>query len=75
MKTDDVATILAYGRTLYPREFERLSAIWPPRIVMLKLLYNHTEEMVQIVKLCFMDSEEYYDACAYLDRCFEDVIR
>ena len=75
MKTSDVEAILVYGQTLFPREFERLSAIWPPRIVMLKLLYNHTDEMVQIVKLCFMDSEEYQDACAYLDRCFEDVIR
>jgi len=74
MQTNDMALILAYSRTLFPREFERLSAVYPPRIVMLKMINNHEKEMVKILKMTFQMSREYAIAIEYINKLMEECV-
>lgn len=75
MKVDDVAFILHECERIYPREFERLSAVYPPRMVMMKMVVNHTEQLVKIIRTRFMLSDEYREACDYIEMLANDTFR
>ncbi len=75
MKTDDVAFILRECEQMFPRKFERLSAIYPPRMVMMKFVVDHTELLVKIIRVRFEMSEEYREACNYLEMLANDTFR
>jgi len=67
MKTDDLALVLAYSQCMYPSEFERLSAIYPPRLVMIEMINKHPTEMIRILRMTFRMSDEYRDAIKYIE--------
>jgi|APGre2960657404_1045060.scaffolds.fasta_scaffold09982_3 hypothetical protein len=75
MKVDDVAFILRECERIYPRKFERLSAIYPPRMVMMKMVVDHTEQLVKIIRVRFEQSEEYREACHYIEMLANDTFR
>ena len=72
MEINDLGVILAYGRSLFPREFERYSAIYPPRLVLVKLFDKHPEDMFKILKMLFKMSEEYKLAETYINSLASD---
>lgn len=75
MKLDDVAFILDQCRIRWPSKYERLSAIYPARMVMMKFILDHTTELVGIIRVRFMLSEEYREACDYITMLADDTLR
>ena len=75
MKVDDVAFILHECERMFPRKFERLSAIYPPRMVMMKFVVDHTEQLVKIIRVRFELSDEYREACDYIEMLANDTFR
>jgi len=75
MRADDVAFILRECEVLFPRKFERLSAIYPPRMVMMKFVVDHTDQLVKIIRVRFEQSEEYREACNYIEMLAADTLR
>jgi hypothetical protein len=75
MKVDDVAFILHECERMFPRKFERLSAIYPPRMVMMKFVVEHTRQLVEIIRARFMLSDEYREACDYIEMLANDTFR
>ena len=52
---------------MYPQECQRLAAVHPPRFVMMKMIINHTDELVPIIRSRFELSEEYQEAIRYIN--------
>ena len=75
MKIDDVFFILDQCQRRWPSKFERLSAIYPARMVMMKFIIDHTKELVSIIKVRFEQSEEYREACEYISMLADDTLR
>lgn len=74
MKVDDVAFILEQCQLRWPSKFERLSAIYPPRYVMMKFIVDHTEELVKVIRHRFQQSTEYREACNYIEMLADDTL-
>ena len=53
MRVDDVAFILQECERMFPRKFERLSAVYPPGMVMMKFVVDHTDQLVKIIRVRF----------------------
>jgi hypothetical protein len=75
MNTRELGIILGECRRLFPREYERWSAIHPQRIVMLKFVAVYPEQMLPIIRFLFADSDEYREACNYITETLETVYR
>jgi hypothetical protein len=75
MKIDDVAFILDHCRVIWPRKYERLSAIYPPRYVMMKFIVDHTDHLVKVIRHRFQQSDEYREACHYIHMLANDTLR
>ena len=75
MKIDDVAFILDQCRLRWPGKYERLSAIYPARMVMMQFILDHTKELVTIIRVRFQMSDEYREACAYITMLADDTLR
>lgn len=72
METNDLAVILSYAQFLFPQEFARLSAVYPPRMVMLLFFERHEDDMFKILKMLFTMSEEYKTAVTYINSLTSD---
>lgn len=75
MNTRELGIILGECRRMFPREYERWSAIHPQRIVMFKMIATYPEDLLPLIRLLFCDSREYREACRYINDYLEILDR
>lgn len=75
MKSDDLLEILDECKKLFPRQYERLIVVHPPRIVVFKMLMRYPDHLLPVVKRLFANSDEYREACKVIEEQFEQVVR
>lgn len=75
MNTYDMGVILLECQRLYPRQYERWSAIHPQRIVMFKMIATYPDDLLPVVRRLFSNSTEYREACRYITESLEFLDR
>lgn len=75
MNFRDMNTLIDEIRSVYPIEYERLSAVYPPRVVVLKMMERHPRHLNDVVLSLFQHSEEYRIACEYIATLLESYER
>ena len=75
MNYRDLSVLINEIRSVYPIEYERLSAVYPQRVVVLKMLERHPRHLNNVVLALFQQSEEYRIACEYIELLLESYER
>ena len=70
-----IAVVIAECRRLFPREYERWSAIYPQRMVMFKMIATYPDEMIPVLKFLFTDSNEFRSAIRYIEGYLDFIDR
>jgi hypothetical protein len=75
MDFEDVLEILEECRRMFPFNYYRWILVYPPRVVILKMLERYPEQVFPLVRRRFERSREFEEACEAITESYEQVFR
>jgi len=75
MNQRELFAVLRECRIMFPREYERWSAVYPQRLVMLKMISKYPIQLSPVLNRVFLESVEYEEAIESVLQMMESVDR